>query len=67
MGATTISNFKRAWYASKVSHDPNFDRDKTAKQWRNTVMTARTWRQIADRTTGKWQTAAVNQCLPSQV
>ena len=67
MPFTTIEEFKRTWYAAHVSHDPNYDRDRLKIDWQGTVLTARTWRQIADRTTGKWQAAAVNECLPNQL
>lgn len=67
MPFTTIEEFKREWYLAHVSHDPNYDRDRISQQWRDTVLTARTWSQIADRTNGNWQAAAINECLPSQL
>ena len=67
----TIDQFRRAWYAAHVSHDPDYDRDRHRSSWRGTALTARTWQQIIERTSnhsrGSWQTAAVNHCLPSQL
>jgi len=65
----TLEQFKHAWYAAHVSHDPNYDRDRHRPLRRGTVMTARTWEQVIERTNsqGNWQAAAVNHCLPSQL
>lgn len=61
----TLEKFKKAWYSAHVSHDPDYARDR--KRWRGSVLTAKTWTQVIDRCSGKWQDAALNQCLPWQL
>ena|GEM_PF-5504543 len=65
----TLEQFRRAWYRANVSHDPDYERDtgRLRSRWRGTVLTARTWRDMIERTSGVWQTAACNECLPSQL
>ena len=61
---TTLEVYKRAWYAAHVSHDPDYARDRESRRWHRTVLTARDWATVISRTTGNWQIAAVNRCLP---
>jgi hypothetical protein len=78
MSRCTIEKFKEAWYEAHardrarayMNHDSN-----PFCSSRGSVMTARTWQQLEDRTweirggsSGyDWHTAALNRCLPWQL
>ncbi len=66
---TTLDQFRRAYYAKLISHDPDYDRDRSGPHMRRTVVKARTWQEAADfaGAGSVWQVAAVNRCLPSEL